>query len=560
MKFGVSSMKKQWWHNKTAYQIYPKSFLDTNGDGIGDLRGIISKLDYLKDLGVDIIWISPIFASPMVDQGYDISDYYAINPCFGTMEDMDELIEQAKSRNMYIILDLVVNHCSDKHRWFQEAIKYPDGKFGKFFYIRESPDGKPLTNWRAEFGGSCWTKLPNSENKFYFHTFAAEQPDLNWENPELREEIYKMVNWWLDKGISGFRVDAIINIKKDLSFRSLPPDSSDGTASVFRSIENAHGIDVFLNELKDRCFSQHNAFTIGEVFELSEKRIAEFAGEDGYFSSIFDFDHCLVNMNGAFWYESKPFDVSRWRDILFSSQLVKQDTAFCANIIENHDQSRGASFFIPENDYSPKSVKALASITVMLRGLPFLYQGQEIGMKNCPFESIDEYDDISTKKQYNYALRDGLSEAEAMQMCHRQSRDNARTPMQWDSTANAGFTTGKPWLKVNPCYKEINVQSQINDDNSILSFYKKLISIHKQYEDILAFGSFKPIFEEYKNIIAFKRTSQNGKTITLICNYQNKPFTLTLDASIQKILLSNDKTETANNILTLSPYQTIIFF
>ena len=273
---------KKWWHNKVAYQIYPKSFCDTNADGIGDLKGIISKLDYLKDLGIDIIWLSPIYCSPMVDQGYDISDYYNIDPSFGTMDDMETLLEEAKKRNMYIIMDLVVNHCSDKHEWFKKALEDPDGEYGKYFYIREGKGDNPPCNWRSYFGGSVWEKIPNT-NKYYFHSFAKEQPDLNWENPKVKEEIYKMINWWLDKGLAGFRIDAIINIKKDLSFQDFEADGEDGLCDISKMLNKAQGIGDMLKELKRETFDKYDAFTVGEVFNAKEGELGKFIGEDGYF-------------------------------------------------------------------------------------------------------------------------------------------------------------------------------------------------------------------------------------------------------------------------------------
>ena len=443
-------MKKQWWHNKVAYQIYPKSFYDANGDGIGDIKGITSKLDYLKDLGIDIIWISPIYASPMVDQGYDVSNYYEIDPCFGTMEDFDALLVEAKKRDMHILMDLVVNHCSDQHEWFQKAMKDPDGEYGKYFYIMDGKDGNPPNNWRATFGGSCWDKIPGYENKFYYHTFAKEQPDLNWENKTVREEIYKMVNWWLEKGISGFRIDAIINIKKELTWASLPPDSEDGSAGITN--RQVHGVGEFLGELRDRCFKPYDALTVGEVFNTTPEQLEEFVGDDGYFSTMFDFNPYMTTFTGAHWCDNVPFEFKKWRDVVLENQVYVNDLAFEANIIENHDESRGASYFIPEEDYSYESVTSLAMIVVLLKGLPFLYQGQEIGMRNCYVTSADAYEDIHTIDEYKQALARGYSEEEALKICYRYSRDNGRTPMQWNPEENAGFTTGTPWFQLNPNY------------------------------------------------------------------------------------------------------------
>ena len=555
-------MKKQWWHNKVAYQIYPKSFYDTNGDGIGDLKGITAKLDYLKELGVDILWICPIFASPMVDQGYDISDYYSINPCFGTMEDFDELLVDTKKRDMHILMELVVNHCSDQHEWFQKAMKDPEGEYAKYFYIMDGNDGNPPNNWRAEFGGSCWEKVPGYENKFYFHTFAKEQPDLNWENRAVREEVYKMVNWWLEKGISGFRIDAIINIKKDLTWESLPPDCEDGTVCVFETNKRAHGIGEFLGELRDRCFQPHNALTVGEVFNTTPEQLEEFIGEDGYFSTMFEFEHCLTTYTGAHWCDNSPFEFKKWRNVVLNNQVYINDLAFEANIIENHDQSRGVSYFIPEEDYSFESVTALATVMLLLKGIPFLYQGQEIGMRNCRFDSAEMYEDISTLEQYKQAVLKGHDNRSALDVCYQYSRDNARTPMQWSGEKNAGFTTGTPWFYVNPNYKEINVQADLSSTKSIFRFYKELIALRKkpEYEDILIEGNTNPIYMEEDFVFAYERISVNkNEKIIVISNYQNTKFKLRFEHSFEDVLLNNyDSLECENEFLILEPYQTIV--
>ena len=324
-----------------AYQVYPKSFLDTNGDGIGDLRGIINKLDYLKDLGVDIVWISPVYCSPFVDQGYDISDYYNIDPCFGTMEDMDELLAEAKKRDMAVLMDLVVNHCSNEHEWFQKALADPDGEYGQYFYIREGKNGQPPCNWRSYFGGSAWEPIPGT-NKYYLHLFAKEQPDLNWENPKLREEIYKMMNWWLDKGLAGFRIDAIINIKKDLRFQDFPADRADGLCSCATMLAAAEGPGAFLREMKERTFDRVDAFTVGELFNYREEDLPRYIGENGYFSTIFDFSSEAAGCSEKGWYDRRKLSPDEYRDILYRVQRITANVGFMANIIENHDEP-GAS-------------------------------------------------------------------------------------------------------------------------------------------------------------------------------------------------------------------------
>ena len=545
---------KKWWHDKVAYQIYPKSFYDTNGDGIGDLKGIINKLDYLKELGIDIIWLSPIYCSPMVDQGYDISDYYNIDPSFGTMDDMETLLKETKKRNMYVIMDLVVNHCSDKHEWFRKALEDPDGEYGEYFYIREGKGNKPPCNWRSYFGGSVWEKIPNT-NKYYFHAFAKEQPDLNWENPKVKEEIYKMINWWLDKGLAGFRIDAIINIKKDLSFQDFEADGDDGLCDMSKMLEKVIGIGDMLKELKEETFDKYDAFTVGEVFNAKEGELYKFIGKDGYFSSIFDFDmEVLGQEQSNRWYLNKDFTTNQLRDVIFKSQI-----GFKANIIENHDEPRVASRYIMDGECNDISKKALAIIEVMRRGIPFIYQGQEIGMTNNKVDCIDKFNDISTIENYDRAIREGFSKEEALRLVNKFSRDNARTPFQWDNSINAGFTKGTPWLQVNENYKEINAKLQIDDKDSVLSFYKKLINLRKsnEYKEVVVYGEFIPDLEVYDNVIAFYRKGAN-KCLMVIINYQNKEQIINFNKTY-KILINNYKDlKFVNNELMLKPYQGII--
>lgn len=550
---------EKWWHDKVAYQIYPKSFCDSNGDGIGDLKGIISKLDYLKNLGVDIIWLSPIYCSPMVDQGYDISDYYNIDPRFGTMDDMDELLKQAKERNMYILMDLVVNHCSDKHEWFQKALEDPDGEYGEYFYIREGKGDKPPCNWRSYFGGSAWEKIPNT-NKYYLHLFAKEQPDLNWENPKVKEEIYKMINWWLEKGLAGFRIDAIINIKKDLRFQDFPADMEDGLSSAKKMLETAEGVGEMLKELKEKTFEKYDAFTVGEVFDNKEEDLEKFIGKDGYFSSMFDFEMELLGQNKTGWYGNKPFTTNQLRSVIFNSQVKTMNIGFKANIIENHDEPRGGSRYIPKEYLNDTSKKMLGAISLMLRGIPFIYQGQELGMTNCQFNSIDEFDDIATIDQYNVAIKKGFSEDEALRIANIYSRDNARTPFQWSNDENGGFTTGKPWLKVNENYRKINAENQVEDKESVFNFYRKLINLRKseEYKQALVYGKFEPILEEYDNLFAFYRNGESKKLMVL-ANFQNENQLIEIPKLHTKILINNcSELNQEENKIILQGYQVII--
>lgn len=555
---GGAIVTKKWWHDKVAYQIYPKSFYDSNGDGIGDILGIISKLDYLRDLGVDIIWLSPCYQSPLADQGYDISDYYNIDPCFGTMEDMEQLIAEAKKRNMYILMDLVVNHCSDEHEWFRRACEDPDGKYGNFFYLRDKKDGELPTNWRSYFGGPVWEDLPGT-NKQYLHVFHKKQPDLNWENPELREEVYRNINWWLDKGLGGFRIDAIMNIKKALPFRNYTSDRADGLCNIYEMLREADGIGEFLGEMRDRTFRKYDAFTVGEVFNEKPDELSDFIGEDGYFSSMFDFNETIFGGSPKGWYDAKPITPDDYKKCCFESQAKTGDIGFLSNIIENHDEPRGVSRYIPEGDCCTESKKMLAALNFMLRGLPFIYQGQELGMENIPFGSIDDVDDISTHDEYRVALDAGLTPEEALKAVSKFSRDNARTPMQWSDEINAGFTTGTPWLKVNPNYTKINAAAQLDDADSVWHFYQKLIALRKNpaYKQTIVYGKLEPVWEEMHNLMAYYR--KDDKTLLVIGNYQRKEQSITLPSPYSQVLLNNYKeVMEENGIIRLQSYQVLI--
>lgn len=551
-------MQKKWWHDKVTYQIYPKSFCDTNGDGIGDLRGIISKLDYLKELGVDIIWLSPIYKSPFVDQGYDISDYYAIAEEFGTMEEFDELLAEAKKRDMYLIMDLVVNHCSDKHEWFQKALADPDGPYADYFYFRKGKNGNPPSNYRSYFGGNCWEPVPGSD-KYYFHMFAKEQPDLNWENPKLREEIYRMINWWLDKGLAGFRIDAIINIKKDLAFPDMEPDGDDGLASCWRMVENVEGVDELLEDLKNHTFAQKDAFTVGEVFNIGVEDLPDFIGENGHFSTIFDFSAHMLSDGEHGWYDAPPISFDAWKKAITDSQMRVQNVGFEANIIENHDEPRGVSRFLPDYAQNADGAKMLGTVSVLLRGIPFIYQGQEIGMQNARWNSVDEFDDISTKDQYRVAREAGLSDAEALAVCSVMSRDNARTPMQWKDAPQAGFTSGTPWLKVNDNYPVINVEKEEGQPDSVLHYYRKLIALRKsgEYRELFTYGKFEPAYENADHVMAYYRILQ-GRRVLVAANFGTDTIELDWEVPAKKVLLSNKKRTNAENKLILEKCEVFV--
>ena len=550
-------MEKDWWKGKVAYQIYPKSFKDSNGDGVGDLKGITEKLDYLQDLGIDILWLSPIYKSPFIDQGYDISDYYAIDPIFGTMEDMEELIAEGKKRGISIIMDLVVNHCSSHHEWFQKALADPDGPYADYFYFIES-DKEP-NNWESYFGGSVWEPVPGT-NKYYLHSFHKDQPDLNWQNPVLREEIYKMINWWLDKGIAGFRIDAIINIKKDLEWRSLPSDRDNGLVPVPESLVNAQPIEPFLQELKERTFAKYNAFTVGEVFNETDEELHFFIGKDGVFSSIFDFKQTMLGQEGKGWFDHALPTADELKESIFQAHERADSIGILSTIIENHDEPRGVSHYIAEGPVNDTSKKALGTIQILRKGIPFIYQGQEIGMENQVFEAVEDFDDIATINGYHVAKEAGLSEEEALAAIAKYSRDNARTPMQWSAEPGLGFSDGSAWLISPKPNVAINVEDQEKDPNSILNYYRQLTALyrHPLYGNTIRFGDMIPAYRDRENIIAFER--RGDKRLLVVSNFQNRQATLELPAPIKTVVLNNTAGlfQEGDQVLELAPYQTVV--
>lgn len=552
-------MEKKWWHNRIAYQIYPKSFQDTNGDGIGDIPGIIKHLDYLQQLGIGILWISPVYVSPCADQGYDIADYYQIDPMFGTMEDMELLLQEAEKRDIKVLMDLVVNHCSDEHEWFQKACQDPEGEYGKYFYFAKKEKGKLPCNWRSYFGGSVWEPVPGTD-WYYFHAFHKKQPDLNWENPKVREEIYKMMNWWLEKGLGGFRVDAIINIKKPLPFQDYPADRSDGLCDMSEVLKHAYGIGEFLGEMRDETLSKYGAFSVGEVFNEKEAELKDFMGENGYFSSIFDFSQTNAGKSPKGWYDNKVPSVDEYKSCCFGSQRKAKDIGFYSNIIENHDEPRGVSYYLPEVAHHAKGKKLLAAEYFLLKGIPFIYQGQELGMENMVYTSIEQVNDVSSKAEYEECIRIGLSPEEAMKAVNQYSRDNGRTPFQWDATENAGFTTGTPWLAVNPNYMEINAKQQEEDSESVLHFYRKLAALRKdaEYEDTLVYGDTEPYMEEEHGLMAYFRKGEK-QDILVAGNFlkEEKYIGIPME-KVKKLLLSNDSVEWKDEQLVLKPFQVVV--
>ena len=551
-------MKRVWWKEAVGYQIYPKSFKDTNGDGIGDIKGIVEKLPYLKELGIDFIWICPFYPSPMKDNGYDVADYYGIDPCFGTMEDMELLLKKAGEKGIRVIIDMVLNHSSDQHKWFQEALKNPNSKYRDYYMFAQSKE-RP-SNTRSCFGGPVWEKA--GEDTWYYHTFDKSQPDLNWESPALREEVYNILNFWIEKGVSGFRFDAITYIKKVDSLVPHEPDNTDGLIGAEKTGQNQKGIDKFLHEMNHKCLSNPEIMTVAEAPGVPYENLSEFIGEDGYFSMIFDFSYADIDLCGSNWYNQAPWTFSDLKKLLFKSQCSVEKQGWGAVYLENHDQSRSLNKYFrgkaaAKGDLHLRFLQgsALATLLMGLRGTVFVYQGEELGSVNGTFNSIEEYDDLNTKDQYQRALNAGYSKAESLKFANDRSRDNSRMPFPWNTEKNGGFTSGTPWLKSNEDYASICVEKQKNDKNSLLSYYKKLIQIRKDEanREILIYGKIREIENIPEPVIAFERIAENGSKIQIWVNMSDE--TQQADLTEGEILCSN---YSEIKWTSLQPYQAVM--
>ena len=552
-------MGKKWWHDKVAYQIYPKSFLDTNGDGIGDLRGIISKLDYLKKLGIDIIWLSPIYKSPFVDQGYDIADYYAIAEEFGTMEEFDELLAEAKKRNMHIIMDLVINHCSDKHEWFQKALADPDGEYADYFYFRKGKSGNPPSNYRSYFGGSCWEPVPGTD-KYYFHMFAKEQPDLNWDNPAVRQDVFDMMNWWLKKGVDGFRMDVISLISKEPGL----PDKEPGINgyATFNVSANGPHVHEYLQEMRQKALNNADTITVGECSGVTLEEAKKYARSDEKeLNMVFQFEHMDVDSDEkAGKWTTRKMDLRNLKKILTRWQKGLQDIAWNSLYWENHDQPRSVSRFGNDSDeYREISAKMLATCIHMMQGTPYVYQGEELGMTNCPFNTLDNFRDLESINAFHELTEQGkMTEEDMMAAIGYKGRDNARTPMQWDDSAYAGFSTATPWIMVNPNYTKINAKDQINREDSVFKYYQKLIKLRHESE-LIVYGTYDLILDDDKDIYAYIRTLGDEKLI-VYCNFSENTREVELPEEFTngKVLISNYSDAKVNHKITLRPYEAIV--
>ena len=503
-------MNRKWWKEAVAYQVYPRSFNDSNNDGIGDLPGVIEKLDYLKDLGIDVIWLSPMYQSPNDDNGYDISDYRAIMDEFGTMEDFDRLLKEVHHKGMKLILDLVVNHTSDEHPWFIESKSSKDNP-KREWYIWKDPkeDGSEPNNWESIFNGSAW-EFNELTNQYYFHLFSKKQPDLNWDNSEVRNAVFEMMNWWFDKGIDGFRVDAITHIKKTFEAGDLPLPEGKSYAPAFDVDMNQPGIQPWLQEMKDKSLSQYDIMTVGEANGVNPDNAKEWVGEEeGKFNMIFQFEHLGLWSTG----DSK-FDVKSYKTILNRWQKSLEDVGWNALFIENHDQPRRVSTWGDDKQYWYESATSHAVTYFLQQGTPFIYQGQEIGMTNYPFDSIETFNDVAVKNEYNIVKAQGGDVNALLNKYKMENRDNSRTPMQWDQSTNGGFTNGTPWFPVNPNYKTINVEQQIHDPQSILQFYKDLIQLKKS-DEVYTYGQFNLVDEDNPNLFAYTRKLNNKKVLVV---------------------------------------------
>ncbi|RPF51055.1 oligo-1,6-glucosidase [Aquisalibacillus elongatus] len=521
-----------WWKDSVVYQIYPRSFMDSNGDGIGDLQGIIQKLDYLKKLGIDIIWLSPVYDSPNDDNGYDIRDYFKIMSEFGTMQDFDQMLDEIHKRDMKLMMDLVVNHTSDEHEWFAQ---YPD-----FYYWQDQPN-----NWKSVFGGPAW-EFDDKRNQYYLHIFSKKQPDLNWENPNLREKVYDMMRWWLDKGVDGFRMDVINFISKDSEL----PDTPDGDGSPY--FMNGPRIHEFLHEMNQEVLSNYDCVTVGEMPGAAPGDAQKYTNPDNQeLNMIFTFEHMDLDGGSDKW-DLKPLNLVDLKENLEKWQHALFNVGWNSLYWNNHDQPRIVSRFGDDQEYRVESAKMLATCLHMMQGTPYIYQGEEVGMTNVAFESIDQYEDIETLNMYQEKKEQGWSHEDIMRSIHVKGRDNARTPMQWNDAANAGFTTGEPWLQVNPNYKAINVKQALEETDSIFYYYQSLISLRKTY-DVITNGDFTLIHRDHPDIFAYKRETDQ-ETLTVYCNFSANEYDINQPSG--EILIQNYESSHEK----LRPWEAVVFY
>ncbi len=544
------------FRKSTVYQIYPRSFYDTDGDGFGDLKGVTAKLDYIKELGVDYIWMTPFFVSPQYDNGYDVEDYYNIDPRYGTMEDFEELSREAEKRGIKLMLDMVFNHTSSNHEWFQKALA-GDEKYKNFYIFKNGkPDGSAPTNWESKFGGNAWEYVPEMD-EYYLHLFHVKQPDLNWDNPEVREEVKKIVRFWMNKGVKGFRFDVVNLISKDKY-----EDDYEGDGRRFYT--DGPNIHKYLKELNEGSFGQDaEVITVGEMSSTSMENCFGYAGaESNELSMVFSFHHLKVDFMGNEKWVLVPVDFMKLKKIIFEWQTGMADNnAWNAVFWCNHDQPRPVSRFGDEGKYWRKSAKMLATIVHGLRGTPYIYQGEEIGMTNTDFTRIDQFRDVESLNHYEILQQKGLSKEDALRIIQIHSRDNGRTPMQWNGEAHGGFTTGTPWIGVNENYSKVNAQSQIHDETSIFNYYKTLVALRKEY-DIIAFGDIKPLDEKHPTVFAYERT-YGDESLLVVCNFYKNEVEWNALRNLEgyEAILSNYQDQIIEDEeITLRPYEAMMLY
>ena len=552
-------MEKKWWKECVVYQIYPRSFKDSNGDGIGDLNGITEKMDYLQELGVDVIWLSPVYQSPNDDNGYDISDYQAIMEEFGMMEDFDRMLAAAHEHGLKLVMDLVVNHTSDEHPWFVESRKSVDNPYRDYYIWRPAREGKEPNNWGSCFSGPAW-EYDRETDEYYLHLFSKKQPDLNWDNPRVRQEVFDMMNWWLDKGVDGFRMDVISLISKK-------PDLPDGKAGIngyasFNEPANGPHVHEYLQEMREKVLNRADTITVGECSGVTLEEAKQYASADGKeLNMVFQFEHMDVDADGANKWTDKHMDLREMKEVLTKWQKGLENIAWNSLFWENHDQPRSVSRYADDSpEYREMSAKMLATCLHMMQGTPYIYQGEELGMTNAPFKDVSDFRDLDSINAYRELVEEKkvFSHQEMMKYLRKKSRDNARTPFQWDDTQQAGFTTGKPWIMVNPNYKEINAARQLEDPDSVFHYYQNLIRLRKEHE-IVVYGTYELLLPESKEIYMYTRTWKDEKLL-VICNFSGDTVHVELPEEFvgAEILISNYKDVSVHIEMTVRPYEAFV--
>lgn len=555
-------MDQSWWKESVVYQIYPRSFKDSNGDGIGDLQGIIEKLDYLKELGVDIIWLSPVYKSPNDDNGYDVSDYQDIMDEFGTMADWEHLIQEMHDREMKLMMDLVVNHSSDEHRWFIEAKKSKDNPYRNYYIWRKGKDGKEPTNWESFFSGSAW-EYDETTDEYFLHLFSKKQPDLNWENPKLRREVYDMMNWWIDKGVDGFRMD-VINLISKAGYQDAPNMEGKKYVSGAEYFFNGPKIHEYLQEMNKEVLSK-GVVTVGETPGVDVEQAKLYTGSDrNELNMVFQFEHMDLDSGPGGKWDLRPLKLKDLRDNFTKWQKGLEGEGWNSLYLNNHDQPRMVSRFGNDGKYRVESAKMLATFLHTLQGTPYIYQGEEIGMTNVKFDSIEEYQDIETLNMYNEKVKENKEdEAKVMESIYVKGRDNARTPVQWNASEHAGFTTGTPWIAVNPNYKEVNVEQAVADPDSIFHYYKQLIKLRKE-NDVIVYGTYDVLLDDHEQIYAYTRTLKKEKLLVILNFSDHRPvFRLPEDMICRdvEVLISNYEQPEEPDVssIKLRPYEAVVY-